>query len=61
VRLTQELIDKNAPLALLGKYTPNANPSYFNLEGFIYAKVLVEALKRAGPNPTKAALTVALE
>jgi ABC-type branched-subunit amino acid transport system substrate-binding protein len=31
------------------------------LEGFVSAKVLVEALRRAGPKPTRAKLQVALE
>jgi ABC-type branched-subunit amino acid transport system substrate-binding protein len=31
------------------------------LEGFAGAKVLVEALRRAGPNPTRAKLQAALE
>ena len=33
----------------------------FGLEGYLSAKILVEALKRAGPKPTRAALVNALE
>ena len=47
--------------ALLHKYQPEAQPSVFSMEGFIYGKVLVEALRRAGPNPDRAALVKALE
>jgi branched-chain amino acid transport system substrate-binding protein len=35
--------------------------SYSALEGFAAAKLLVEALRRAGPNPTRAKLIAALE
>lgn len=35
--------------------------SYASLEGYINAKVLVEGLRRAGPNPTPEALKTALE
>lgn len=37
------------------------NLSYGSLEGYIAAKTLVEALKRAGPNPTPIAVKRALE
>lgn len=40
---------------------PGATLSYASMEGFIYAKVLVEALRRAGPNPTREKLIAALE
>ena len=36
-------------------------PSFYGLEAFIEAKVLVEGLKRAGANPTPAALVKSLE
>ena len=36
-------------------------PSFFGLEGFLEAKVLVEGLRRAGPNPSPAALIAGLE
>jgi hypothetical protein len=35
--------------------------SFTGLEGFINAKVIVEAFRRAGPNPTRAGLRQALE
>jgi len=36
-------------------------PSFYGLEGYIEAKVLVEGLRRAGTNPTPASLVRALE
>jgi branched-chain amino acid transport system substrate-binding protein len=36
-------------------------PSFYGLEGFIEAKVLVEGLRRAGGRPTPASLVTALE
>jgi len=59
--------------ALMDRYNPTVpeplrDASYviqkysaIGLEGFVNAKVIVEALRRAGPNPTRAALRVALE
>ena len=44
-------------LTELGRGTP----SFYGLEGFIEAKVLVEGLKRAGANPTPASLVKGLE
>ncbi|AMP07026.1 periplasmic binding domain protein [Collimonas pratensis] len=35
--------------------------SYIGLDGYIAAKVMVEGLRRAGPNPSRPALTKALE
>jgi branched-chain amino acid transport system substrate-binding protein len=35
--------------------------SFISLEGFVNAKVVVEALRRAGPNPTRASLRAGLE
>ncbi|WP_079434853.1 ABC transporter substrate-binding protein [Zoogloea sp. LCSB751] len=40
---------------------PAAGLTYTTLEGFISAKVLVEGLRRAGPQPTREKLTAALE
>ena len=51
--LAQELRD----LAVSSKFTP----SYAAMEGMIAAKVMVEALKRAGDNPTPEKIVVALE
>jgi branched-chain amino acid transport system substrate-binding protein len=42
------------------KYQPQAY-SFISLEGFINAKVIAEALRRAGPNPTRPGLRAALE
>jgi ABC-type branched-subunit amino acid transport system substrate-binding protein len=42
------------------KYVPEML-SFRGLEGFINAKVVVEALRRAGPNPTRQGLRAALE
>jgi branched-chain amino acid transport system substrate-binding protein len=41
--------------------SPEAKPSFFALEGYMTAKVLVEALKRAGPKADSQALVKKLE
>lgn len=46
---------------LLKKYAPTEVVNYTSFEEFIGAKVLVEALRRAGPNPTRAKVVNALE
>ncbi|MBI2768700.1 MAG: ABC transporter substrate-binding protein [Burkholderiales bacterium] len=46
---------------LLKKYAPNEQINYTSFEQFLGAKVLVEALRRAGPNPTRAKVVKALE
>ena len=46
---------------LLEKLGGKAEPTPAMLEGFAAAKVLVEALKRAGKNPTPASIKTALE
>ena len=38
---------------VMKQYAPNEGISFSSLEGFIGAKITVEALKRAGPNPTR--------
>jgi len=38
---------------LMKQYAPNEPLSFTSLEGFIAAKITVEAIKRAGPNPTR--------
>ncbi len=43
------------------KGRPNMLPSYASIEGFIAAKVLVEGLRRAGPQPTREKLIKGLE
>ena len=47
--------------ALLKKYAPAAEVNYTSFEQFLGAKVLVEALRRAGPAPTRAKVVKALE
>lgn len=47
--------------ALLKKYAPKELVNYTSFEEFLGAKVLVEALRRAGPNPTRAKATKSLE
>lgn len=54
VRIVAEYVDA---LKALGRGTP----SFYGLEAFIEAKVLVEGLKRAGARPTPASLVTALE
>ena len=46
---------------LLAKYAPGAELNYTSFEEFLGAKVLVEALRRAGPAPTRAGVVKALE
>jgi ABC-type branched-subunit amino acid transport system substrate-binding protein len=47
--------------ALLAKHAPNEQVNYTSFEQFLGAKVLVEALRRAGPKPTRAKVAKALE
>jgi branched-chain amino acid transport system substrate-binding protein len=58
------LMDKfnpSVPAALKeDKYSPQ-HYSFISLEGYINAKVVVEALRRAGPNPTRLGFRQALE
>ena len=46
---------------LVAKYYPNDEPNYVALEGFVNAKVLVEALENAGPDLTREKFIEALE
>ncbi|HJV63308.1 MAG TPA: ABC transporter substrate-binding protein [Albitalea sp.] len=46
---------------LMKQYAPGAQVNYTNFEEFLGAKVLVEALRRAGPKPTRAGVVKALE
>jgi ABC-type branched-subunit amino acid transport system substrate-binding protein len=46
---------------VMKQYAPGADLNYTNFEEFLGAKVLVEALRRAGPHPTRAAVMRALE
>ncbi|MBX3624743.1 MAG: ABC transporter substrate-binding protein [Rhizobacter sp.] len=43
------------------KYAPKEEVNYTNFEEYLGAKVLVEALRRAGPKPTRAKVMNALE
>lgn len=47
--------------AALKKLSAEAVPNYFSLEGYVYAKVLVAALRRAGKNLTPAGVAAALD
>lgn len=46
---------------LLKKYAPGQEPNYTSFEEFLGAKVLVEALRRAGPAPSRTRVVKALE
>jgi ABC-type branched-subunit amino acid transport system substrate-binding protein len=46
---------------LLGRHAPGQPVNYTSFEQFLGAKVLVEALRRAGPAPTRAKVIKALE
>ena len=48
-------------IKLLLKYYPNSKPSFVGLEGFIDAIILVEGLKRAGPDITREKFIAAIE
>lgn len=57
---------QNTPLSreytkTMKKIAPDAIVSYTSLEGYIGAKVLVEGLRRAGPQPTREKFVQALE
>ena len=45
----------------LAKYSPDVKPNSAGLEGYMTAKVLSEALRRAGPNPSSKKVLTALE
>ena len=45
----------------LAAHAPGTPPSYHALEGYLEARVLVEGLRRAGADPTRARLVAALE
>lgn len=46
---------------LMQQFAPGADVNYTNFEEFLGAKVLVEALRRAGPDPTRASVMRSLE
>lgn len=45
---------------MMAKYQPGKTISYASMESFIAAKVLVEAIRRSGPNPTRAGVLAQL-
>jgi ABC-type branched-subunit amino acid transport system substrate-binding protein len=45
---------------LMQEYAPNEPLSFSTLEGFVAGKITVEALRRAGPKPTRAGVLKAL-
>lgn len=47
-------------LSLMKTHAPGQPVSYLTLEGFMGAKILVEAVRRAGPNPTREKVLVSL-
>jgi branched-chain amino acid transport system substrate-binding protein len=47
--------------ALMKKHAPNAQPSYFSLEGYISGLVLAQAIRNAGAQPTRAKVLDALQ
>jgi ABC-type branched-subunit amino acid transport system substrate-binding protein len=55
VRLVREHRD------VMAKFAPDVKPNFYTLGGFATAKVVVEALKRAGPAPTREKFLAALE
>ena len=60
-RALMERHNPTVPVALKdAKYVPQLH-SFISLEGYINAKVVVEALRRAGSNPTRVAYRQALE
>lgn len=44
----------------LAAHAKNASPSYYGLEGYLNARLVVAALERAGPNPSRERLMAAL-
>ncbi len=48
-------------IKLLLKYYPDSKPSFVGLEGYINAVILVEGLKRAGPDITREKFITAIE
>ena len=60
-RALMERYNPTLPAALRDdKYVPQRY-SFISLEGYVNARVVVEGLRRAGPNPTRAAFRHALE
>ena len=53
--------DPQVPEALRDSKHPPEQLSFRSLEGYVNARVIVEGLRRTGPNPSRAALRQALE
>ncbi len=47
--------------SLLSRFFPGARPSFVGLEGYLNARILVEGLKRAGPDITRKKFIQAIE
>jgi ABC-type branched-subunit amino acid transport system substrate-binding protein len=60
-RAAMERYDPPVPPALTDPTYVTKKFSFISLEGFINAKVIVEALRRTGPNPTRPGFRQALE
>ena len=60
-RALMEKHNPQVPEALRDAKQPPEQLSFRSLEGFVNAKVIVEGLRRAGPNPTRAGFRQALE
>jgi len=45
---------------LMKQFAADKPISFYSLEGFMGAKIVVEALRRAGPNPTRGRIIAAL-
>lgn len=45
----------------IAKFDPKAEPNYTSIEGYVAARVMVDALRRAGGRPSREALVGALE
>jgi len=45
----------------LARHAPQAKPSYLSLEGYIAARILHEAIRRAGASPTRSSVLAALD
>ncbi|MFW5836454.1 MAG: ABC transporter substrate-binding protein [Desulfovibrionaceae bacterium] len=59
---TQELLGSATEYVdLLAKYYPEDKPNFVGLEGYINARVLVEGLRRAGPDLTRRGFVRAIE
>lgn len=46
---------------VMSKYNPDKNISHTSMESFVAAKVLVEAIRRAGSNPSRQKIVTALD